>query len=73
MRPPLDGAVETLRERGEAFRLTLTRPGSGRFVEAEGRTVGGRAILRLRDVTGDRAELLRTAASWPRREPTCGP
>ena len=28
----------------------------------EGRTIGGRAILRLRDVTGDRSELLQAQA-----------
>ena len=56
--PALEGAVERLKERGEAFRLTLRRPGPG-FVEAEGRTVSGRALLRLRDVTGDRLERLR--------------
>ncbi len=55
----LDRAVETLRERGEAFRMTVSVQGAG-FVEAEGRTIGARAILRLRDITGDRSELLRT-------------
>ena len=64
----LERALEQLRERGEGFRLTLRTPRQ-RFVEAEGRTVSGRALLRLRDVTGDRLELLRAAcASSPRRE-----
>jgi signal transduction histidine kinase len=49
----LDRAVTRLRERGEAFALTLsTTP--GRLVEASGRTVGGLALVRFRDLTGDR-------------------
>ena len=54
----LDGALSQLRERGEGFRLTLRTTLQG-FIEAEGRTVSGQALLRLRDVTGDRFELLR--------------
>ena len=53
----VDAALERLKQRGEAFRLTA-RTSTDRFIDVEGRTVGGRAILRLRDVTGDRAELL---------------
>ncbi|MCB8819490.1 sensor histidine kinase [Microvirga rosea] len=53
----IDGALEQLRQRGESFRLTA-RTLANRFLDVEGRTVGGRAILRLRDVTIDRAELL---------------
>jgi signal transduction histidine kinase len=49
----LDRAVTRLRERGETFALTLaTTP--GRLVEASGRTVGGLALVRFRDLTGDR-------------------
>ena len=54
----LDGALAQLRQRGEGFRLTLRTTLQG-FIEAEGRTVSGQALLRLRDVTGDRFELLR--------------
>ncbi|MBZ6077507.1 sensor histidine kinase [Microvirga puerhi] len=53
----LDSALEQLRQRGESFHLTA-RSLANRFLDVEGRTVGGRAILRLRDVTIDRAELL---------------
>ena len=53
----LESALEALRERGEAFRLTV-RTNAQTFVDVEGRTLGGRAILRLRDVTGDRSDLL---------------
>ncbi|WP_210496147.1 sensor histidine kinase [Microvirga antarctica] len=53
----VDSALDRLKQRGEAFRLTARASGD-RFIDVEGRTIGGRAILRLRDVTGDRAELL---------------
>ncbi len=54
----LDHAVDRLRSRGEGFRMALVTI-AGRHVEAEGRAIGGRAILRLRDVSGDRLELSR--------------
>ena len=54
----VESALEQLKQRGEAFRLTARAHGN-RFIDVEGRTIGGRAILRLRDVTGDRAELLK--------------
>jgi signal transduction histidine kinase len=54
----IEGALAQLRERGEGFRLTLRTTLQG-FIEAEGRTLSGQALLRLRDVTGDRFELLR--------------
>ena len=54
----LEHAVERLRGRGEGFRMALVTT-AGRHVEAEGRAIGGRAILRLRDVSGDRLELSR--------------
>lgn len=54
----LETAIGNLRERGEGFRLTLRTTGR-RFIDAEGRALGGIAILRLRDVTGERAELMR--------------
>src|SRR4051812_5257135 len=59
--PALEAGIERLKERGEGFRLVLKKTGEG-YVEAEGRTVSGRALLRLRDVTGDRLDLL-----WARR------
>jgi signal transduction histidine kinase len=57
----VEGAIEQLKGRGEAFRLTA-RTLAHSFVDVEGRTVGGQAILRLRDVTGDRSDLLRARA-----------
>lgn len=53
----LDRHVANLRERGEGFRMALLTL-AGRHIEAEGRAVSGRAVLRLRDVSGDRMELL---------------
>ena len=54
----LEDAVERLRERGEGFRLVL-RSLAGAYVDVEGRAVAGRALMRLRNVTGVRADLLR--------------
>lgn len=51
-----EGHVGRLRARGESFRLPLVSL-SGRHLEAEGRAVGGRAVMRIRDVSGDRLEL----------------
>jgi signal transduction histidine kinase len=56
-----EASIEQLKQRGEAFRQ-VARTLSERFIDVEGRTIGGRAILRLRDVTGERADLLKTRA-----------
>lgn len=53
----LDQCVERLRSRGEGFRMSLVSM-AGRHLEAEGRAIAGRAVLRIRDVSGDRMELL---------------
>ncbi|MDE2577365.1 MAG: PAS-domain containing protein [Hyphomicrobiales bacterium] len=53
----LDQCVERLRSRGEGFRMPLVTL-SGRHLEAEGRAIAGRAVLRIRDVSGDRMELM---------------
>ena len=52
----MEHAVETLRGEGRGFVTTLTTR-SGHPVEAEGRAVGGSAILRLREVGGVEREL----------------
>ncbi len=52
----IEQCVEKLRSRGEGFRLALVSIG-GRHLEAEGRPIGGRAVMRIRDVSGDRLEL----------------
>ncbi len=57
----LDRAVEALRARGQAFSMTLTTLG-GNLVEAEGRAIGGRAVMRLRDVSGTKNDLAALSA-----------
>lgn len=57
----MEQAVEILRAQGRGFATTLTTL-SGRPVEAEGRAVAGRAVLRLRDVGGIERELSELAA-----------
>jgi PAS domain-containing protein len=49
----LDRAIARLRERGEPFTMTIAAA-SGRLVEAHGRTVGSSAVVRFRDLSGDR-------------------
>ncbi|MGE3644399.1 MAG: PAS-domain containing protein [Beijerinckiaceae bacterium] len=56
MAQAVEGHVGRLRARGESFRLSLVSL-AGRHLEAEGRAVGGRAVMRIRDVSGDRLEL----------------
>jgi signal transduction histidine kinase len=51
----IEQGIEALRRRGESFSLLLTSL-RGRHVEADGRPIGGAAVLRLRDVTGARLE-----------------
>ena len=53
----IERAVETLRADGRGFVMTLTTR-AGNPVEAEGRAIGGSAILRLRDVGGIARELM---------------
>jgi signal transduction histidine kinase len=52
----LERAVEALRQRGERFSMRLTTT-TGRHLDAEGRPIGGRAVLRVRDVTGIERQL----------------
>lgn len=58
----LNDAVNALRMSGEGFALTLTTS-AGRTVEAEGRAIGGRAVLRIKDVSGAKRELAALGAS----------
>ena len=53
----MERAVETLRARGEAFSMTLTTL-AGHPVEAQGRVIAGRAVLRLKDANGIKRELV---------------
>jgi signal transduction histidine kinase len=54
----LDEGLRGLFERGRAFNM-LVRTLEGGHLEADGRTAGGRAVLRLRDVVGYRRDLAR--------------
>ena len=60
----VDTAVDKLRRHGQAFQIAL-RTAGGALVEATGRTSGRRAIVRLRELSGERrsfAELKEQAA-----------
>ncbi|HET7190512.1 MAG TPA: PAS-domain containing protein [Pseudolabrys sp.] len=57
----MEQSVDALRNDGRSFTATLTSR-AGHPIEAEGRAIGGRAILRLRDVGGIEQELLDLAA-----------
>jgi signal transduction histidine kinase len=61
----IEQAVATLRAEGRAFVMTLTTS-AGRPIEAEGRAVGGRAVLRLRDVGGIERDLIDLATRHDR-------
>jgi signal transduction histidine kinase len=58
MAQTLDKLVRRLRAQGESFRFT-SKTSDGRPVEIEGRPVGGLAVLRIKDVKGDRLEAFR--------------
>jgi signal transduction histidine kinase len=61
----MEHAVEMLRNEGRGFVMTLTTS-AGRPLEAVGRAVAGRAVLRLRDVSGIELELVDLAARHDR-------
>ncbi len=58
----MDHAVERLRDRGEGFSFALASS-RGRHFEIDGRAVAGRAVMRIRDVSGDRLQLVRLRES----------
>ncbi len=64
----MERAVEALRANGESFAMALTTI-AGHPVEAEGRAIGGRAVMRLRDVRG----CARSSTSSRPRTRTCRP
>ena len=57
----LEDAVDALRAQGKAFSLSLTTR-QQRHVAAEGRAIGGRAVLRIKDLTGAKSELAELTA-----------
>jgi signal transduction histidine kinase len=63
----MEHAVEALRTQGQAFTMAFTTLG-GRPVEAQGRAIAGRAVLRLKDAGGIRRELLDLAGRYQTME-----
>jgi signal transduction histidine kinase len=61
----LKASLDALFNSGQPFNVIL-RTLAGAHVEGEGRTAGGRAILRLRDVAGHRDEVARVLAQHQR-------
>jgi signal transduction histidine kinase len=61
----LDLAVERLRSRGEGFAMAMESL-AGRHFEIDGRAIAGRAVMRIRDVSGDRLQLGRLRESHAR-------
>jgi len=68
----MERAVEALRARGEAFSMTLTTL-SGHPIEAQGRAVGGRAVLRLKDAGGIKRELVDLVARFEKQSAEIAP
>ncbi len=62
----MEHAVEALRNDGRGFVMSLTATTTQCPIEAEGRAVAGRAVLRLRDVSGIERELIDLAARHDR-------
>jgi signal transduction histidine kinase len=52
----LESHVDRLLGRGESFTISLTTA-SGRYLAAEGRAIGGSAVLKLQDVSGVKRDL----------------
>jgi PAS domain-containing protein len=57
----IESAVAALRHDGKSFSQTLTTL-QHRHVAVEGRAIGGRAVLRIKDLTGAKSELAELAA-----------
>jgi signal transduction histidine kinase len=57
----MEHAVDALRAEGEGFSTSLMTL-AGRIIEAEGRAIGGSAVLRLRDASGLKRELAEVQA-----------
>jgi len=58
----MEEAVDALRTEGKGFSLALTTL-QRRHVMADGRAIGGRAVLRIKDLTGAQSELAALTAS----------
>ena len=62
----MERSVDALRARGVSFAMTLTTL-AGQVLEAEGQVIGGRAILRLRQVSGIKYELAELAQQYQKQ------
>ncbi|HEX4410358.1 MAG TPA: PAS-domain containing protein [Xanthobacteraceae bacterium] len=67
----IDRAVDALRNRGEAFSMTLSTL-SGQPFEAHGRAIGGRAVLRLKDASGIKRELAELVSRYEKLSAEAG-
>ncbi len=61
----LERAVEALRTRGEAFSMMLTTL-AGHPIEAQGRAIGGRAVLLLKNASGIKRDLVELVGRYDR-------
>ena len=59
----LEGAINTLLARGEGFSFTEASL-RGRHLEIVGRAIAGNAVMRIRDVSGDRLERVRLQQTY---------
>jgi signal transduction histidine kinase len=57
----MEHALEALRAQGQAFEMTVTTL-AGRPIEAQGRAIGGRAVLRLKDASAVTRDLVQLTA-----------
>jgi signal transduction histidine kinase len=60
-------AIASLRAEGDGFSMLLTTT-DGRHLKADGRAVGGRAVMKLRDVSGVEGELAALTARYDKLE-----
>jgi len=61
----LEQAVERLRQRGEGFQISADGA-EGKRLEVDGRAVAGRAVMRIREVSGDRLDRIRAEEQFGR-------
>jgi len=61
----LEQAVDRLRQKGEGFNLSAEGT-DGKRLEIDGRAVAGRALMRIREVMGDRLERIRAEEKYAR-------
>jgi signal transduction histidine kinase len=65
----LEHAVERLRGEGRGFVMNITST-TGTAIEAEGRAIGGHAILRIRDISGIKRKLVDTLNQYDQLKTT---